>query len=123
MPARPQLVADDITPEALASLLVDQGGRMSVISAEGGIFDIIAGRYSGTPNLEVFLKGHAGDMLRVNRQGRDPQHIEAPALTHGPGGAALGVPRHRQGEGVRRDAACWPGSCTPCPAPWSAAAT
>jgi hypothetical protein len=83
VPARPQLIADDVTPENLASLLFEQGGRMAVISAEGGIFDIIAGRYSGTPNLEVFLKGHAGDTLRVNRQGRDPQHIEAPALTMG----------------------------------------
>ncbi|GAA5005684.1 YfjI family protein [Kitasatospora paranensis] len=83
VPARPQLVADDVTPEGLATLLAEQGGRMAVISAEGGIFDIIAGRYSGTPNLEVFLKGHAGDMLRVNRQGRDSQFLEAPALTMG----------------------------------------
>nr|WP_241003277.1 DUF3987 domain-containing protein [Streptomyces sp. CB01881] len=83
IPAVPQLIADDVTPEGLASLLADQGGRMAVISAEGGIFDIIAGRYSGTPNLEVFLKGHAGDLLRVNRQGRDPQYLEAPALTMG----------------------------------------
>ncbi|MFJ9693660.1 YfjI family protein [Kitasatospora sp. NPDC101183] len=83
IPARPQLIADDVTPEGLASLLAEQGGRMAVISAEGGIFDIIAGRYSGTPNLEVFLKGHAADLLRVNRQGRDPQFLEAPALTMG----------------------------------------
>ncbi len=34
--------------------------RLSVMSDEGGIFDIIAGRYSGSPNMEVFLKGHAG---------------------------------------------------------------
>lgn len=83
VPNIPQLIADDVTPEGLASLLAEQGGRMAVISAEGGIFDIIAGRYSGTPNLEVFLKGHAGDMLRVNRQGRDSQYLEAPALTMG----------------------------------------
>ena len=42
----PRLVADDITPEAAASLLAEQGGRLAIISAEGGIFDIIAGRYS-----------------------------------------------------------------------------
>lgn len=83
VPARPQLVADDITPENLATMLDEQGGRAAVLSAEGGIFDIIAGRYSGTPNLEVFLKGHAGDMLRVNRQGRDAQFLEAPAVTMG----------------------------------------
>jgi hypothetical protein len=82
-PAKPQLVADDITPENLATLLSEQGGRISVMSPEGGIFEIIAGRYSGNPNMEIFLKGHAGDMVRVNRQGRDSQHIERPAVTMG----------------------------------------
>ncbi|WP_392872816.1 YfjI family protein [Streptomyces sp. LN499] len=81
VPAKPQLVADDVTPESLATLLAEQGGRISVMSAEGEIFDIIAGRYSGAPNMGVFLKGHAGDMTRVNRQGRDAQHIENPAVT------------------------------------------
>ncbi|WP_063770605.1 YfjI family protein, partial [Streptacidiphilus carbonis] len=83
VPPRPQLVADDATPEAVASLLAEQGGRLSVLSAEGGIFDTIAGRYSGgTPNMEVFLKGHAGDLLKVNRQTRR-EYIEHPALTMG----------------------------------------
>ncbi|MFJ3101800.1 YfjI family protein [Streptomyces sp. NPDC086835] len=83
VPCKPQLVADDVTPENLATLLTEQEGRISVLSPEGGIFDIIAGRYSGAPNMEVFLKGHAGDMVRVNRQGRDAQHIERPAVTMG----------------------------------------
>ncbi|MEV6669950.1 YfjI family protein [Streptomyces sp. NPDC051162] len=83
VPGKPQLVADDVTPENLATLLAEQEGRISVLSPEGGIFDIIAGRYSGAPNMEIFLKGHAGDMVRVNRQGRDPQHIEHPAVTMG----------------------------------------
>lgn len=52
------------------------------MSAEGGIFDIIAGRYSGTPNMEVFLKGHGGDRLRIDRRSRE-EFIEAPALTMG----------------------------------------
>lgn len=83
VPLLPQLVADDITPEAAASLLAEQGGRLAVLSDEGGIFATLAGRYSGTPNLEVFLKGHAGTLLRVNRKSREPEHIEAPALTLG----------------------------------------
>ncbi|GAB6899614.1 YfjI family protein [Kineosporia succinea] len=83
VPVIPRLVADDITPETATSLLAEQGGRLAVLSAEGGIFATIAGRYSGTPNLEVFLKGHAGDMMRVDRKGRDAEHITAPALTLG----------------------------------------
>lgn len=83
VPAMPRLLADDATPEALASLLVDQRGRIAVLSPEGDIFEMMAGRYSGAPNLAVYLKGHAGDALRVDRKGRAPEHIPAPALTVG----------------------------------------
>lgn len=83
VPVRPRLVADDVTAEAAGSLLAEQGGRLAVLSAEGGIFTTIAGRYSNAPNLEVFLKGHAGDLLRVDRVGRPAEHIADPALTLG----------------------------------------
>ncbi len=84
VPAIPRLVADDITPEAAASLLSEQKGRLAIISAEGGIFDIIAGRYSGSiPNMDLWLKGHAGDPLKVDRKGRDPEYVRRPALTLG----------------------------------------
>ena len=83
VPVMPKLVADDITPEAAASLLAGQGGRLAVLSAEGGCFSTLAGRYSAAPNLEVFLKGHSGDMLRVDRKGRPPEHIPHPVLTLG----------------------------------------
>ncbi|RSM49399.1 helicase DnaB [Actinoplanes sp. ATCC 53533] len=83
VPVKPILVADDVTSETATSWLAAQGGRLAVLSPEGGIFATIAGRYSGTPNLEVFLKGHAGDMLRVGRQSRDTEHIDKPALTMG----------------------------------------
>jgi hypothetical protein len=54
------------------------------MSAEGGVFDLIAGRYSnGAPNLDVYLKAHAGDSLRVDRVGRDSESVDAPALTIG----------------------------------------
>ncbi len=46
IPAYPRLVADDVTPEALVSLLCEQGGRMAVMSAEGDLFDIM---WAGTP--------------------------------------------------------------------------
>ncbi len=83
VPAMPRLLADDATPEALASLLVEQRGRIALLSPEGDVFDQMAGRYSGAPNLAVYLKGHAGDALRVDRKGRPPEHIPAPALTIG----------------------------------------
>ena len=84
VPVLPRLVADDVTPEAAGSLLAEQSGRLAIVSAEGGIFDVIAGRYSGNvPNLDVFLKGHAGDALKVDRKGRPPEYVPRPALTLG----------------------------------------
>ena len=81
----PRLLVDDATPEALASLLAEQGGRIALLSPEGDVFDMMAGRYAqgGGPNLGVYLKGHAGDTLRVDRKGRPPEHVDRPALTVG----------------------------------------
>lgn len=77
-----RLLADDTTPEALVSLMAANGGRMGIISDEGGIFDIIAGKYSsGKVNMDVFLKAYAGSYLRVDRKGREPECIEHPVLT------------------------------------------
>jgi replicative DNA helicase len=83
VPPLPRLIADDVTSEQAASLLAEQGGRLAVLSPEGGIFATLAGRYSGAPNLEVFLKGHAGDLLRVDRRSRPAEHVDRPALTLG----------------------------------------
>jgi hypothetical protein len=82
IPAEPQLLADDATPETITSRMAEQGGRIAIMSAEGEIFDIIAGRYSGAPNMGPFLAGHAGDRLRVDRQTRK-EYIDHPALTMG----------------------------------------
>ena len=35
------------------------------------------------PNLGVYLKGHAGDLLKVDRRGRPPEYVERPCLTIG----------------------------------------
>ena len=81
VPPSPRLIADDATPEAIASLLAEHDGRMAIHSTEGGVFDTIAGRYSSKVNLDVFLKAHAGDPITVDRQSQAPQHVAEPALT------------------------------------------
>jgi replicative DNA helicase len=84
VPPIPLLLVDDITPEKVANRMAEQKGRLAIISAEGGIFDIIAGRYNGNvPNLDVWLKGHSGDTIRIDRMGREPDYIRRPALTLG----------------------------------------
>jgi DNA polymerase I-like protein with 3'-5' exonuclease and polymerase domains len=85
IPAVPRLLADDTTPERLATMTRDQRGRMSVMSSEGAPFEILAGRYAqdSRPNCDVYLKGHAGDTLRVDRVGRPAEFVKRPALTCG----------------------------------------
>ena len=82
-PVRPlRLIADDCTPEALTRLLEASGGSIGIFSAEGGIFDILSGsRFNNAANIDVFLKGHAGDTIRVDRLNRPSEYIPHPALT------------------------------------------
>ncbi len=81
----PQYIGDDATPESVARLLCENGGKFALMSPEGDVFELMGGRYSGTPNLGVYLKGHAGDDIRVNRVKleRPVQFVHRPALTMG----------------------------------------
>lgn len=76
-----RLLVDDTTPEKLVDIMDTQGGCITVSSAEGGLFDSLAGRYDRAANFDVYLKGHAGDPVTVDRIGRPPNHIPNPRLT------------------------------------------
>lgn len=81
-PAKPlRLFVDDVTSEKLTSVLAENKGRAAVVSAEGGIFSIMNGLYNRNVNIDVFLKGHSGDTIRVDRVGRASESIIHPALT------------------------------------------
>jgi putative DNA primase/helicase len=84
MPVLPKLIVADVTSEVVATILVEQNGRIALVSAEGGVFENMAGRYSnGVANIDVWLNGHSGDDdLRVDRRDRS-EHIEKPAITIG----------------------------------------
>ncbi|MDX2032641.1 MAG: YfjI family protein [Blastocatellia bacterium] len=69
IPPMPKLiVSGDSTPESIGIDLAEQDGRLTMMSDEGELFDVLAGRYSsGTPNIQNFLKAHTGSDIRVNR--------------------------------------------------------
>jgi hypothetical protein len=82
IPGVPRVWAQDVTSERLGVLMADNHERIALISDEGGIFDILAGRYSnGIPNLDLFLQSHSGSPVRVDRAGRPAVIMEQPALT------------------------------------------
>ena len=76
-----RLYVDDVTTEKLTSVLADNNGTAAIVSAEGGIFDMLAGIYTKNVNIDVFLKAHSGDDIRVDRIGRSSESISLPALT------------------------------------------
>ena len=79
----PRIWADDTTPERFQMLLVENSEQISVISDEGGIFEVMAGLYSdGRMNINVFLQSHSGSSVRVERQGRHVA-LNAPVSTFG----------------------------------------
>lgn len=79
----PRLFSSDTTAERLQALLVEHSERMAVHSDEAGIFLIMAGIYNGgSSNIDVFLQGHAGSPMRVDRAGR-AAHVDKPALSFG----------------------------------------
>jgi len=81
-PASPRLLSDDATPEALTAVLATNGGRITIASTEGGLFELMTGRYSdGRANLDVYLKAWSSDSIRVDRIGRPPIHIPHPIVT------------------------------------------
>lgn len=79
----PRLSTGDVTPERLQSLIAEHGERMTVLSDEPGIFQILAGQYSGgVANIDAFLQSHSGAPFRVDRAGREA-HVDRPALSFG----------------------------------------
>lgn len=83
-PEEPTLIVDDSTSEKLAILMQANGERLASMSAEGGVFDLMAGKYSsGATDINVYLMGHSGDTVSVHRVMRGPVKLESPALTMG----------------------------------------
>ena len=77
-----RLLVDDTTPEKLVDIMSSNGGSVTVASSEGGIFSYIsAGRYDSSGGLDIYLKGHAGDDIAVDRTGRGANFVREPRIT------------------------------------------
>ena len=82
IPEKPRIFIDDATPEAVAAVLAKQGERIAIIEAEGGILDLLAGRYAkGMPNIDLFLKAWSGEPVVVDRQKNGCTHLRSPSIT------------------------------------------
>lgn len=79
----PKLFTGDITAEELQNQLVKHDEKMSVLSDEGGIFEVMTGLYSdGRANIDVFLQSWSAAPARVNRGSREVT-LDNPVLSFG----------------------------------------
>lgn len=83
IPSPPQIVGQDITTEQAAVIMSRNGDKIGIISSEGVIIGNMGGRYSNIPNFDLFLQGHAGDPVRVDRGSREPIKMLSPAVSIG----------------------------------------
>lgn len=81
----PRLIADNVTPEALTSLMARNGGRMAVLSPEGAFLSILKGAYTGNgepADLSAMLQAYnVAESITVDRKGRESERIEYPSLS------------------------------------------
>jgi len=84
VPAQLRMILDDVTAESLEVVLRQQGGRIGILSDEGGPFELMGGRYSeGVPNIDIYLKGHSGSPISTDRISRSGGSVRNPAITIG----------------------------------------
>jgi replicative DNA helicase len=79
----PRLIVDDCTPERVGEMLSEQGGRLAIVSTEAGLFDMMAGGYKDSSDLDVYLKGWSGDTYSADRMSRTTGVVKNAAITIG----------------------------------------
>ncbi|MCP3775221.1 DUF3987 domain-containing protein [Paenibacillus sp. MZ04-78.2] len=80
----PALIKQDITAEKLIQAMSENHNRMGVLSAEGGVLDIVAGLYSDKKsNVDIFLKGHSGEHYAYDRKNGGSVYLKSPTLSVG----------------------------------------
>ncbi len=82
--ALPCTIAQDVTTERLAVLLRDNREVIFSASADARkLVDNLMGRYNPgkTTDESLYLSGFTGDLVRVDRQGRDPVVLHRPCLS------------------------------------------
>ncbi|MDL2288027.1 DUF3987 domain-containing protein [Oscillospiraceae bacterium OttesenSCG-928-F05] len=82
-PVRPlTLTVNDVTLEALSASMADNGEKMGIVSAEGGMFQILSGLYSGgNANIDVVLNSFDGEPVQNSRKSSKDIDMQNPVLT------------------------------------------
>lgn len=84
-PELPRLLVRDITLEALAKRMYEQGGRIGSLASEGGLFKVAAGLYgnNGKANTDLLLEAYTGGPYTIDRTGRSSARMSHTFLALG----------------------------------------
>lgn len=80
VPRARRLIASDITPEALASRMLEHHGCLAIAAPEGDPLRIATGRYGNGPNLDIMKRAWSCERVIVDRIGRPSETIRRPSL-------------------------------------------
>ncbi|HEU4411650.1 MAG TPA: YfjI family protein [Polyangiaceae bacterium] len=82
-PPAPRLTTKDVTPERLADLMAEQGGRMCIAVDEAGFLRNALGKYNanGDTSLDVYLQGYSRQPVQIDRKSGPPIYMRRPTLT------------------------------------------
>lgn len=80
---QPTRFCDDVTPEKLAIIMAEQGGRICLAASEGTVIKQMTGLYSGKAQTKIYLDGYDGGDVGQGRvkTDRPDVDIERPALS------------------------------------------
>lgn len=77
-----ELIIAEGTMEAIMERMAENNGRITVVSAEGSLLDIMAGMYSDSKvNLDPILQGYSGEPINIARINRRSKRIERANLS------------------------------------------
>lgn len=80
----PRLLVEDLTEAALSQRLMENDEALGILTAEGGLFSNVGGRYSdGLPNFDIYLKSYDEEYLAIDRITRGTVVLSHPALAMG----------------------------------------
>jgi hypothetical protein len=82
---QPRIIVEDVTQEALGSLLARNAEQLFSLSADAGkTLQNLEGRYikeKGKSDDDIYVKAYTGDRCLVDRIGRDPVILDNPCLS------------------------------------------
>jgi replicative DNA helicase len=81
---KPQLFISKGTMEAIRDMLKHHDEKIGVLSAEGGLFDLICGLYNnGHSDIDLLLNGYFAEYYNDNRAGSIQYELEHPRISIG----------------------------------------